>query len=226
LIILLAVFASGGRISTTGIDLAVCRDWVLVIASDPASHQTPTTLGQPNELLTFLTTSLRRITLVCKLLSPLLISFSTTFIGYQTTTAILLGAAGITLASEILWIGVVWRKFKVLEEQEVHRQKPRRTAMQPEHGDERTSRANDDISTSPEHGYSALGQHEDGDISRPLRGSLQQFEPRGGLLRSARKALGTWNEFRKMPVFLSEFRLWILYTHFSFLLLGIADRRW
>lgn len=174
------------------------------------SHDTSTTPNQPNELLTFLTTSLRRITLICKLLSPLLISFSTTFIGYPTTAAILLGAAGVTLASEIMWIGVVWRKFQVLEEQEVQRQKPTRSTVESEREQQRIPRTNDNSTAHSENHYSLVARDENGDNNIGIRGSNQHPRTGSDLIRSAQEVLGTWNEFRKMPVFLSKLVLPLL----------------
>lgn len=191
---LLVILASLGRIATTGIDLAVCRDWILSIAAD--AHEAPTSLptDQPNELLTFLTTSLRRITLICKLVSPLLISVLTTSTGNRATAGILLGVAGLTLASEMTWIGVVWRKFEgVLGRDEAQRARHRA-------GDETIENE-----TVERGGAVALGGlDERGDQDGVIPRLREERKPLRRLVALAARAVAPWNEFRKMPIFLSE----------------------
>lgn len=169
------LFASGGRIATTGIDLAVCRDWVLVITGD-SNANTPHA-GEPssNPLLTLLTTSLRRITLICKLVAPLLISLLTTTIGYEGTAASLIGFALATLVAEVVWLRVVWRKFDVLEQAEVART-----------------------------GRRATEESMDGRDQSSFERSSVWHQSQTRLLVSARGTLAGWNEFRKMPIFLSK----------------------
>jgi iron-regulated transporter 1 len=195
-IVLLVILASTGRIATTGIDLAVCRDWILVIAADPESvgPSTSAATSQPNELLTFLTTSLRRITLVCKLLSPLLISVLTTAAANRMTSAILLGLAALTLASEMIWIGVVWRKFEgVLEHDEV--QRAHRRAVDVPAGEE-VVRNDEDLAMDNSSNIPAR-------IATPVSQPRNKGTSPRGLLATAVRALAPWNEFRKMPIFLS-----------------------
>lgn len=196
------IFASGGRIATTGIDLAVCRDWVLVITADPSSTMHHERDTRANPLLTLLTTSLRRITLICKLLSPLLISLLTTTIGYQSTAAALIAFAVATLISEVIWLRVVWRKFDVLEQAEALRENGKaeqvaagRAAVNPTKLREASS----------EHESRIRLSQEDNTISHQQRpGSVRQT-PQRRLLASAGGVLAGWNEFRKMPVFLSAY---------------------
>jgi iron-regulated transporter 1 len=169
------IFASGGRIATTGIDLAVCRDWVLVITGD-SNASTPHD-GEPtsNPLLTLLTTSLRQITLICKLVAPLLISLLTTTIGYEGTAASLIGLAMTTLVAEVVWLRVVWRKFDVLEQAEVLRKDRRAT-------EELTDGRDQSSSEQPSVWHRS----------------------QSSVLASAGAIVAGWNEFRKMPVFLSK----------------------
>lgn len=204
------IFASGGRIATTGIDLAVCRDWILVIASESnsATHgASGSGDGRLNALLTFLTTSLRRITLICKLLSPLLISLLTTTLGYRSTTALLVAFTVITLISEMVWIRVVWRKFEVLEQAEVLRQARRDMEESATRG-----QAGIEVEDGPR---GALLQNasrachfleDDSDSGHQRRRVTEQRQPQRRLLDSAVRALVPWNEFRKMPIFLSQYR--------------------
>ncbi|GHJ86546.1 hypothetical protein NliqN6_2948 [Naganishia liquefaciens] len=198
---LLVILASLGRIATTGIDLAVCRDWILSIAAERETVADSST--QPNELLTFLTTSLRRITLICKLLSPLLISVLTTSTGNRATAGILLGVAAVTLATEMIWIGVVWRKFQGV----LARDEAVKTRADQVNGDE-------DIQS-----FAAIGQREveADDGNHPG----QRVRPERSLLRRAlvlaTRAVAPWNEFRKMPIFLSSISISCLYlTTLSF----------
>lgn len=198
---LLVILASVGRIATTGIDLAVCRDWILSIASDrhdddtgPSSSRT----DQPNELLTFLTTSLRRITLLCKLLAPLLISVLTTSTGNRATAGILLGMAGLTLAPEMLWIGVVWRQFEGvlgLGRDQAPRARIRAAADDETIGNE---------TVEPGGAVALAGLDEPGDEDCVIPRIREDQTSLRTWVASAARTIAPWNEFRKMPIFLSE----------------------
>lgn len=181
------LFASGGRIATTGIDLAVCRDWVLVITGGANPVATDAGESAPNPLLTLLTTSLRRITLVCKLAAPLLISLLTTTMGYQATAAALIGFAAATLVAEVLWLRVVWSKFEVLERAEELRESRQETEVLGNR-EERTSSVTGDGRNSRRRAFA-----------------------------SATSAFASWNEFRKMPVFLSKYLVQLVPVRQAFL---------
>lgn len=68
-------------------------------------------------LLTQLNTYMRRIDLVSKLVSPLLVSFLTVVWGYEVAVGILLAFTVVTAATESVWIGVVYRCFPALATQ-------------------------------------------------------------------------------------------------------------
>ncbi|KAG7527829.1 hypothetical protein FFLO_06572 [Filobasidium floriforme] len=110
----LTVFATMGRLSTTVIDIAVDRDWVLVISSS-----TP----DSSNLLTTFNASLRRAFLFCKLISPLFVSLLTSFASYPTACSTLLAMSLLSLGGELWWIGVVWNSWACLEEAEVERRR-------------------------------------------------------------------------------------------------------
>lgn len=73
------------------------------------------------EQLTRFNTWNRRVFLCCKLLAPLIVSTLTTATstskgsgGYRLTAVVLLSVSLVTCATELVWIGVVWRAFPVL----------------------------------------------------------------------------------------------------------------
>ncbi|WOO81090.1 Solute carrier family 40 member 1 [Vanrija pseudolonga] len=93
-------------LANTGLTVAIERDWVTCIARGDTA------------LLTQLNTYMRRIDLVSKLVSPLLVSFLTVMWGYEVAVAILLAFTVVTAATESVWIGVVYRCFPALSRQD------------------------------------------------------------------------------------------------------------
>lgn len=87
-------------LANTCITVAVERDWVMTIAERP-------------DHLTELNTQMRRVDLVSKLVAPLFVSLLTLW-GYESAVAALLGLSLLTLASEQLWIGHVYKAFPAL----------------------------------------------------------------------------------------------------------------
>lgn len=71
--------------------------------------------------LTLLNASLRRTYLTTKLLSPLYVSLLTTSLSYRTSTIILAAGSALSLGWELWWIGVVWKGWRCLEEDEERR---------------------------------------------------------------------------------------------------------
>ncbi|KAL1411254.1 hypothetical protein Q8F55_002205 [Vanrija albida] len=92
-------------LANTGLTVAVERDWVTTIARGDTA------------LLTQLNTYMRRIDLVSKLVSPLVVSLLTVVWGYTAAVALLLGLTLATAATELVWIGVVYRRFPALAQQ-------------------------------------------------------------------------------------------------------------
>ncbi len=126
--------------------------------------------------LTNFNTSLRRTSLTCKLLAPLVVSFLTSASGthYSTCVWVLLGLSLVTTSIELWWIGVLWEMFPVLAEDDARRERE---------------------------GSIGGASHKTSD-QRP-RHDLQTFV--GDVQKGLVKTWKDWVEFAKMPVFLSEF---------------------
>lgn len=93
-------------LSNTGVTIAVERDWVTAIANGQA------------QTLTKLNTIIRRIDLLSKLLSPLFVSLLTSTTSNRLSAVILLAINCVTCVFEWLWIGVVYKRFTALKEDE------------------------------------------------------------------------------------------------------------
>lgn len=102
---LITLCGSSLGLANIGTSVAVERDWVTTIS-----------LQQDEATLTRLNTYMRRIDLICKLLAPLWTSLLTTAASYTFAVAFLMGFAALTLAFELWWIQVVFKKFPILAE--------------------------------------------------------------------------------------------------------------
>jgi solute carrier family 40 (iron-regulated transporter), member 1 len=78
------------KLATTGISVAIERDWVTIIADGDS------------EKLTRLNTYLRRIDLLSKLVAPLFVSLLTTVASYSFSAAFLLGFGIISMVFEFI----------------------------------------------------------------------------------------------------------------------------
>ena len=75
-----------------------------------------------SDQLTLFNTYNRRAWLCCKLLAPLFVSTLTSIIGYPKTCFALLSVSIATTATELVWIGIVWKSFPALQNSEEVRQ--------------------------------------------------------------------------------------------------------
>jgi iron-regulated transporter 1 len=191
----LILSATCGRIATVGIDLAVDRDWCVVKrllkrsarlkeTAAASIHDRILVISQSNSAnLTTFNTSLRRTSLTCKLLAPLVVSFLTTAsaVQYQTCVWILLSLSIVTAGVELWWLRVFWHMFPVLEQDEARRRE-----------------ATDDMVTTPDRSDRGWNNVE---------GLVQN------LSRAWVETAEDWVEFGRMPVFLSELQdlTWHLY---------------
>jgi solute carrier family 40 (iron-regulated transporter), member 1 len=90
------------RVSTVCIQIAIEKDWVISIS------------GGIEERLTILNISLRRVDLLCNLLSPLLISYVLLALSYRISVSVLAGTTVVSCMFELYWIGTVYEKFPQL----------------------------------------------------------------------------------------------------------------
>ena len=104
------------HLSNTTISIAIERDWATCIAQGPYF----------SVKLARLNTYLRQINLLCKLCAPLFVSFLTVSLDHSHTAAnetthsilsvkVLAIATTASLFFELYWIGIVYRRFPVLE---------------------------------------------------------------------------------------------------------------
>lgn len=114
---LLVTCATTGRLATIAIDLAVDRDWYVCPSGVANLRVLIVTKGNSDQLTLFNTYN-RRAWLVCKLLAPLFVSTLTSIIGYPRTCFALLGVSIATTATELVWIGIVWKAFPALQNSE------------------------------------------------------------------------------------------------------------
>lgn len=97
------------RVSTICIQIAIEKDWVISISHGSDRH------------LSTLNISLRRVDLMCNLLSPLAVSLLTTLLSYRATALIMSGVSMTSLAFEFYWIQVVYLAFPQLRRDDEQR---------------------------------------------------------------------------------------------------------
>ncbi|KAK0220476.1 hypothetical protein IW262DRAFT_1027228 [Armillaria fumosa] len=94
--------------------LALSSSWLLCASS--IERDWATTIGQGDTVrLMKVNTWLRRIDLICKLISPLFVSMLTTAVSYRFATALLCGVAVVTAYIEIPLSQIVYNLFPALE---------------------------------------------------------------------------------------------------------------
>ena len=91
------------RVSTVCIQIAIEKDWVISISEGIEGR------------LTTLNISLRRVDLLCNLLSPLFITYILLVLSYRTSVGVLAGITAISCIFELYWIGTVYEKFPQLQ---------------------------------------------------------------------------------------------------------------
>jgi iron-regulated transporter 1 len=112
--LLIIISGSALRVSTICIQIAVEKDWVIAIADGHERH------------LTRLNVSLRRVDLLCNLLSPLIVSVFTTALPYRTTAVFMTAVSLTTALFELYWIQVVYRAFPELARDDLRREEWKR----------------------------------------------------------------------------------------------------
>ncbi len=91
------------RVSTVCIQIAIEKDWAISISQGIEGR------------LTTLNISLRRVDLLCNLLSPLFITYVLLALSYRTSVGVLAGTTAISCIFELYWIGTVYEKFPQLQ---------------------------------------------------------------------------------------------------------------
>ncbi|KAK7021892.1 hypothetical protein VNI00_017181 [Paramarasmius palmivorus] len=164
------------HLSNICISIAVERDWATCISQGP----------DLSRKLAKLNMYLRQINLMCKLCAPLFVSFLTVKLdksdkGVQSIVVLGLVAL-ITMVFELYWIGVVYKRFPQLAEEQERKNAERRL---------RTVRGNDASATSPLSQGSLASR-----VSRDLEDLL---------------SLRDWRELVHLPVFFSSLSISLLY---------------
>ncbi|KAK0458031.1 iron transporter [Desarmillaria tabescens] len=109
------------KLATVCIQISIERDWA-------------TTIGEGDTVrLMRINTWLRRIDLICKLISPLFVSMLTTAVSYRFAAAFLCGMAVTTASIEIPLSHVVYKMFPALESEYQQRMANSRDADQKSH---------------------------------------------------------------------------------------------
>lgn len=153
-------------LSNVGTSVQIERDFVTTIADGSARR------------LTRLNAYMRRIDLLSKLLAPLFVSALTTA-NYRISAVVLLAVCGATLVFELLFIPIVFNRFKALQANEKAAQARREEA-----------------NTFTE-------QRGEGLMSTSFLPRLVQLI-RKVAVRWARHFITDWSDFASMPVFMSE----------------------
>lgn len=129
----------------------------------------------------------RRIDLLSKLVAPLFVSLLTATAGYSTSAIIMLSISGLTCIFELIWIKTVYLRF------------PELAAHENKIAKERSEQSKAATTLLAQSGYP------------PSRG----FLPREGIKGAAKHGASLtkswakgqasdWNEFARMPIFISE----------------------
>lgn len=98
----ITVLGIGVMLSNVGVSVGVEREWVTII-SDGSSAR-----------LTRLNAIMRRIDLISKLVSPLFVSLLTSALSYTLTAVVLLSVNAVTGIFELVFVGIVYRRFPSL----------------------------------------------------------------------------------------------------------------
>ncbi|ESK94786.1 hypothetical protein Moror_14179 [Moniliophthora roreri MCA 2997] len=111
------------HLSNICISIAVERDWATCISQGPHSSRK----------LARLNTYLRQINLLCKLCAPLFVSFLTVKLDNSDKGVRSIGVLGlvaiITMVFELFWIGVVYKRFPQLAEEQERKNAERRAGL-------------------------------------------------------------------------------------------------
>jgi solute carrier family 40 (iron-regulated transporter), member 1 len=119
LIVLIVLLSSLGGLASNGLNVAVQRDWCVssttsVVELSFTLHRATTIASSSPRTLTIINTYLRRVDLICKLLSPLFISLLTTTTTYALSAIVGLGFSALSTIFEVVWVGRVYGAFPSL----------------------------------------------------------------------------------------------------------------
>lgn len=156
-------------LANVGVSVSIERDWVTSISRGSSKR------------LTRLNAIMRRIDLLSKLLAPLFVSLLTSVTSYAKSCLILLAISAGTTFFEVVFVGVVFERFKILgEEESRHREQKKRDDQQ---------------------------RGESGSSYPPRRGLAgpAHLTSYGRLLISwLQEQYSNWRTFIAMPIFISE----------------------
>jgi iron-regulated transporter 1 len=157
-------------LANVGVSVSIERDWVTSISRGSSRR------------LTRLNAIMRRIDLLSKLLAPLFVSLLTSVTSYANSCLILLFISAGTTFFEVIFIGIVYRRFKILgEEESNHRERQNSSEQQQISGS--------DAVYPPRRGF-----------ARP-----ENFRTISRLLLTwIRSQYSDWKTFAAMPIFISE----------------------
>ncbi|EPQ31910.1 uncharacterized protein PFL1_00109 [Pseudozyma flocculosa PF-1] len=102
----ITLLGCGVILSNVGVSVAVEREWVQIISRGSAAR------------LTRLNAIMRRIDLLTKLLAPLFVSLLTTTISYRYSVVVLVAICGLSAAFELVFVGIVYKRFPALADDE------------------------------------------------------------------------------------------------------------
>ncbi|PWN47283.1 hypothetical protein IE53DRAFT_390579 [Violaceomyces palustris] len=193
----------GVILSNVGVSVGVERDWVTIIAKGSSAR------------LTRLNAIMRRIDLLSNLLSPLFVSLLTTTTSNSVTVLILLGICALSTVFELLFIGIVYRRFSALAEEEA---RIRQRQEESEKENFRTRQQGND-------GAGREGGGDSGNLAYPPRripkelkliGRLPPIPSWPGLVGKGMKGwvlneFHDWKTFSRLPIFLSSVCISLLY---------------
>jgi iron-regulated transporter 1 len=137
----------------------------------------------------------RRIDLLSKLLAPLFVSLLTTTAGYSTSCIVLLAISASTTFFELIFIGVVFRRFAVLGEEEA-----------------RARESREQITVTTAASQAADPAHSDATHTYPPgQQAPEQLTMFGTTFVYVQLLYQDWKTFTAMPIFTSSITIALLY---------------
>ncbi|PWY98570.1 hypothetical protein BCV70DRAFT_201891 [Testicularia cyperi] len=179
----ISMLGIGVILSNVGVSVGVEREWVTII-SDGSSAR-----------LTRLNAIMRRIDLISKLASPLFVSALTTAISYTASAVILLAVCALSAIFELLFIGIVYRRFPMLALDEQEITKRRQTAEQRKQDEmQQQRREQDQVQVTRRSRFKRVVSRLSTSIKNDL---VQQYRD--------------WAFFVRLPIFLTSLCISLLY---------------
>jgi iron-regulated transporter 1 len=163
-------------LANVGVSVGIERDWVSSISQGSTRR------------LTRLNAIMRRIDLLSKLLAPLFVSLLTSVTGYTNSCIILLALNAGSTFFELYFIGIVYRRFDVLVEEETQHRLDRQEKQRVEQ--QQAGQNSNDSSYPPRTGLAP--------------GRRIVIDSRHALFTWLREQHDNWRMFIAMPVFISE----------------------